>query len=61
MKVEVTSWAPVPNTPTVSVDVKQHSTNSSQVLLSHTVTMDKNRAVFGGTREMTDCSFPLCR
>ena len=22
------SWAPVPNKPTVSVDVKQHSTNS---------------------------------
>ena len=27
MKVEVASWAPVPNKPTVSVDVKQRSTN----------------------------------
>ena len=24
MKVEVTSWAPVPNKPTVSVDIKQY-------------------------------------
>ena len=29
MKVEVESWAPVPNKPTVSVDVKQHSTSSA--------------------------------
>ena len=27
MKVEWTSWAPAPDKPTVSVDIKQHSTN----------------------------------
>ena len=28
---ELRSWAPVPNKPTVSVDVKQHSTNYQQI------------------------------
>ena len=31
VKVEVPSWAPVPNKPTVSVDVKQHSTNQQLI------------------------------
>ena len=29
MKVEWPSWAPVPNKPTVSADVKQHSTKTA--------------------------------
>ena len=29
VKVEVAGWAPVPNKPTVSVDVKQHPTKNN--------------------------------
>ena len=33
MKVRWPSWAPVPNKPTVSVDVKQHSTTLGMLSL----------------------------
>ena len=35
MKAEVAVWAPVPNKPTVSVDVKQHSAKLVTHVESH--------------------------
>ena len=35
VNVEVAVWAPVPNKPTVSVDLKQHSTNQTSSDVTH--------------------------
>ena len=41
-KLRWTSWAPVPNKPTVSVDVKQHF-NHVTIVLKKTTTKNKNK------------------
>ena len=53
------SWAPVPNTPTVSVDVKQHSTNFIHVEAGQTSSCGPTTRgggwVAGGTANFFQC------